>query len=75
MKKGRKLISTAPTRTAIYQRNYRAQRVQYVADLEERIRQLEAKNAQLHIDLKAACAGQAAPSPTLLEVLDPFLSQ
>ena len=75
MKKGRKLMSTAPTRTAIYQCNYRAQRAQYVADLEEHIRHLEAENAQLHIDLKAACAGQAAPSPTLLEMLDPLLSQ
>ena len=68
-------MSTAPTRTTIYQCNYHAQCAQYVADLEEHICHLEAENAQLHIDLKVACAGQAAPSPTLLEMFDPLLPQ
>jgi hypothetical protein len=54
IKWGEKLLTTAPTRTAIYQCNYRAQRAQYVADLQERVCQLEAENAQLYFNLETA---------------------
>ena len=74
MKRGRKLITTAPTRTAIYQRNYRAQRAQHTSNLEERIHQLEAENAQLRIDLEAARANHAVPPQIDPQLLDSHLS-
>jgi len=65
MTRGRKKdLTIAPTRALALQRNYRARRAQYVSDLEERIRRVEAENAQLRIDLEAARAGQAAPPQT-----------
>ena len=75
MKRGQKLLTTAPTRTAIYQCNYHAQHAQYVADLEERICQLKAKNAQLRFNLETAHTGQVAPSPISLKLLNHLLSQ
>src|ERR1700724_2481457 len=77
MKRGRKLMTTAPTRTAIYQRNYRAQHAQHISNLEEHVHQLEAENVQLRIDLEAARANHAVPpqiDPRLLEhLLSPTL--
>ena len=70
-------MTTAPTRTAIYQRNYRAQRAQHISNLEERVRQLEVENVQLRVDLEAARANHAVPpqiDPRLLEdLLSPTL--
>jgi hypothetical protein len=63
-------FATAPTHTAIYQHNYCVQHTQYVANLEEYIHQLEAKNAQLQIDLEAAHIGQATSSPISSKYLD-----
>src|ERR1700724_12862 len=77
MKRGRKLMTTALTHTAIYQHNYRAQCAQHIPNLEERVRQLEAENAQLCVDLEAARANHAVPpqiDPRLLEhLLSPTL--
>ena len=75
MKQGCKLLTTAPTHTAIYQCNYCAQCAQYVADLEECIHQLKAENAQLHFNLETARTSQVAPFLISLKVLHHLLSQ
>ena len=72
-KRGRKLLATAPTRTAVYQRNYRAQRARYVVNLEEHIHRLEEENAQLRVDLEAARASQTAPPQIPPECLNDLL--
>ncbi|GLB37285.1 hypothetical protein LshimejAT787_0403360 [Lyophyllum shimeji] len=62
MTRGRKKdLTIPPTRALIQQRDYRARRAQYVADLEERVRKAEEENAQLRNELAAARAGQAIP--------------
>ncbi|KAF9445903.1 hypothetical protein P691DRAFT_805009 [Macrolepiota fuliginosa MF-IS2] len=63
MTRGRKKdLTIPPTRALVQQRDYRARKANYVADLEERVRKAEAENAQLRQDLEAARAGLASPS-------------
>ena len=73
MTRGRKALITAPTCTMMNQRNLRARRAQYIANLEERIRQLEAENTQLCIDLEMARTGQATPPQLSAEHLNRLL--
>jgi hypothetical protein len=47
MKRGCKLLTTAPTHALINRQNHCAQHAQYVSDLEEHIHRIEAENAQL----------------------------
>ncbi|KAF8995440.1 hypothetical protein BDQ17DRAFT_1430344 [Cyathus striatus] len=63
MTRGRKKdLTIPPTRALVQQRDYRARKAHYVADLEERCRKAEAENAQLRKDLAAARAGLALPA-------------
>ena len=66
-------MTTAPTHTTVYQRNYRAQRARYVADLEERIRRLETENEQLRTNLETARANQTVPPQISPECLNDLL--
>ncbi|KAF8070329.1 hypothetical protein FPV67DRAFT_1486956 [Lyophyllum atratum] len=62
MTRGRKKdLTIPPTRALVQQRDYRARRAQYVAELEERVHKAEEENIQLRNELAAARAGQAGP--------------
>ncbi|KXN90164.1 hypothetical protein AN958_04654 [Leucoagaricus sp. SymC.cos] len=66
MTRGRKKdLTIPPTRALVQQRDYRARKAHYVADLEERVRKVEAENIQLRKDLEAARTGLATPSTPL----------
>ena len=67
-------MTTAPTHTTIYQCNYRAQHAQHISNLEEHVRQLEAENAQLCVDLEAARANHAVPPQIDHRLLEHLLS-
>ena len=62
----RKDMTIPPSRALLQQRDYRARKAQYVADLEERCRKAEAENAELQKevdDLKRRLA-QAPVGPS-----------
>jgi uncharacterized protein YhaN len=62
MTRGRKKdLTIPPTRALVQQRDYRARKAHYIADLEERLRKAEAENAQLRKELESARAGLALP--------------
>jgi len=63
-------MTTAPTRALVNGRNHRARHAQYVSDLEERVRRMEAENAQLRVTLDTIHASNA----TLLQVIPEFLT-
>ncbi|KAF5351957.1 hypothetical protein D9756_007439 [Leucocoprinus leucothites] len=66
MTRGRKKDLTIPaTRALVQQRDYRARKAHYVAELEERVRKAEAENVQLRKDLEAARAGLPIPATPL----------
>jgi len=71
MTRGRKKdLTIPPTRALVQQRDYRARKASYIADLEERVRVAEAENAQLRKDLEAARSTHGtAPSPYSLQVV------
>ncbi|EPT05012.1 hypothetical protein FOMPIDRAFT_1112926 [Fomitopsis schrenkii] len=65
----RKDMSIPPSRALLQQRDYRARKARYVADLEERCKQMEEENARLkdQIDVLSAqlrAPGQSAPQRT-----------
>ena len=69
----RKDLSIPPSRALLQQRDYRARKAQYVADLEERARRAEEENARLKKELElmrlrasAAAPGQLGPSPEVV---------
>lgn len=71
----RKDLTIPPSRALLQQRDYRARKAQYVADLEDRVRKAEEENAKLkkEIDglrMRAAASGTMGPSP---EVVSPSL--
>jgi len=76
----RKDLSIPPSRALLQQRDYRARKARYVADLEDRVRRVEEENARLkeEVDVLNAqlhAAGRSAvqrtsPSP---EVVCPYL--
>lgn len=47
----RKDLTIPPSRALLQQRDYRARKAQYVADLEDRCRKAEAENAELRKDV------------------------
>jgi len=66
MTRGRKKdLTIPPTRALVQQRDYRARKAHYVADLEERVQRVEAENVQLRKDLEAARAGLSTPTTPL----------
>ncbi|KAJ3565912.1 hypothetical protein NP233_g7343 [Leucocoprinus birnbaumii] len=66
MTRGRKKdLTIPPTRALVQQRDYRARKAHYIADLEERVRKAEEENAQLRKDLEVARAGLTIPSTPL----------
>jgi len=78
MTRGRKKdLTIPPTRALVQQRDYRARKAHYIADLEERVRRVEAENFQLRKDLEVARAGIFVPATPLSRQIvgDVFLSQ
>ena len=66
MTRGRKKdLTIPPTRALVQQRDYRARKAHYIADLEERVRRVEAENFQLRKDLEVARAGISVPATPL----------
>ena len=66
MTRGRKKdLTIPPTRALVQQRDYRARKAHYIADLEERVRRVEAENFQLRKDLEIARAGISVPATPL----------
>ncbi|KAJ3523474.1 hypothetical protein NMY22_g11428 [Coprinellus aureogranulatus] len=62
MTRGRKKdLTIPPTRALVQQRDYRARKAHYVAELEERVRKAEEENAQLRKDLELARASLSVP--------------
>jgi hypothetical protein len=58
MTRGRKKdLTIPPSRALAHQRDYRARKAQYIADLEERCRRAEQENAELRKQLEIATAG------------------
>ena len=65
MTRGRKKdLTIPPSRTLVQQRDYRARKANYIADLEERCRRAEEENIRLHMELDEAKA--LLTTPTLL---------
>jgi hypothetical protein len=63
MTRGRKKDMTIPpSRALVQQRDYRARKAHYIAELEDRVRKAEAENAQLRQDLEAARAALNMPA-------------
>lgn len=63
MTRGRKKDHTIPpSRTLVQQRDYRARRAHYIADLEERCRRAEEENIQLRKELDEARALLTTPA-------------
>ncbi|KAF7783051.1 hypothetical protein Agabi119p4_2427 [Agaricus bisporus var. burnettii] len=63
MTRGRKKdMSITPTRALVQQRDYRARKANYIAELEDRVRKAEAENAQLRKDLEATRAALSIPA-------------
>ena len=72
MTRGRKKdLTIPPTRALTQQRDYRARKAQYVADLEDRVRRTEEENARLKKEVEAlrmrlAAPGSMGPSPEVV---------
>jgi hypothetical protein len=65
MTRGRKKdLTIPPTRALVQQRDYRARKANYIADLEDRVQKAEAENVQLRKDLEIARAGLGVPTAT-----------
>ena len=70
----RKDLTIPPSRALIQQRDYRARKAQYIADLEDRARRAEEENAKLRKELEAlrhrfAAGGSTGPSPEVVSTL------
>ncbi|EAU91668.2 hypothetical protein CC1G_09350 [Coprinopsis cinerea okayama7 len=65
MARGRKKdLTIPPTRSLTQQRDYRARRAKYIADLEERCKRIEEENRQLRHQLEIARANAALAAST-----------
>ena len=67
----RKDLTIPPSRALLQQRDYRARKAQYLADLEERVRRADEENARLRkeievLRLRAAAPGSMGPSPEVV---------
>jgi hypothetical protein len=63
MTRGRKKdITIPPSRTLVQQRDYRARKAHYIANLEERCRRAEEENIQLRRELDEARALLTTPA-------------
>lgn len=74
----RKDLSIPPSRALLQQRDYRARKAQYVADLEDRVRRTDEENARLRKEIETLRMRAAAPPATLgpsPEVVRPRLSR
>lgn len=70
MARGRKKDLTIPTtRSLVQQRDYRARRALYVANLEERCQKVEEENAQLRKELAEARDRLANPAALVPETV------
>lgn len=70
MARGRKKdLTIQPTRSLVQQRDYRARRAQYVANLEERCRKVEEENAQIRRELAEAKERLVNPAVLLPETV------
>ncbi|KAJ3755361.1 hypothetical protein EV360DRAFT_18284, partial [Lentinula raphanica] len=66
MTRGRKKdLSIPPTRALTQQRDYRARKAHYLAELEERCRRAEEENVQLKQEIQALRAGLPIASASL----------
>lgn len=62
MTRGRKKdLTIPPTRSLVQQRDYRARKAHYVAELEDRVRRAEDENKQLRQELEVARANMSVP--------------
>jgi hypothetical protein len=62
MTRGRKKdLTIPPTRSLVQQRDYRARKAHYVAELEDRCRRAEEENKQLRQELEVARANMSVP--------------
>lgn len=69
----RKDLTIPPSRALLQQRDYRARKAQYVADLEDRLRRSDEENAKLRKELdalraRATVPGNVGPSPEVVRV-------
>ena len=63
MTRGRKKdLTIPPSRTLVQQRDYRARKAHYIADLEERCRRAEEENIRLRMELDEARALLTTPA-------------
>ena len=63
MTRGRKKdLTIPPSRTLAQQRDYRARKANYIANLEERCRRAEEENIRLRMELDEAKALHTAPT-------------
>lgn len=70
-------MSIPPSRALLQQRDYRARKAQYVADLELRVNRAEEENAKLKreiesLRMRAAATGTMGPSPEVVSYLLSF---
>lgn len=70
----RKDLTIPPSRALLQQRDYRARKAQYVAELEDRVRKAEDENVKLKRELdslrmRANAGGTMGPSPEVVSVL------
>lgn len=69
----RKDLTIPPSRALLQQRDYRARKAQYVADLEDRLRREEDENTKLRkeidsLRMRAAASGSLGPSPEVVSL-------
>ena len=74
----RKDLTIPPSRALLQQRDYRARKAQYLADLEDRVRRTEEENARLRKELDAmrlrlAAGGSLGPSPEVVSTHSLYL--
>lgn len=76
MTRGRKKdLTIPPSRTLVQQRDYRARKANYIANLEERCRRAEEENIRLRMELDEAKALLTTPALIHPETVSfPFLS-
>ncbi|KAI0093229.1 hypothetical protein BDY19DRAFT_903005 [Irpex rosettiformis] len=76
----RKDLTIPPSRALLQQRDYRARKAQYVADLEERVRKAEDENTKLRREIdslrvRTTTSGTMGPSPEVVSASSELMHQ